>query len=75
MRVVSGARASHRRTGIDNLMHWHGIAGVLPQPSTERTQYPKMGADVDVQHGIPLFVRHVVNRAMPDVARVVHDDI
>ncbi len=45
------------------------------QPTTVRAKNTKRCRDVNVEHRLPLFVAVVVQRAVPDVARVVYDDV
>ena len=48
---------------------------MFTKPTPVGTQNTKLGTGMNIDHGIPLFVTHVVNGAVPYVARVVHDDV
>ena len=42
---------------------------------TGRAQNPKRRGGMHIQHGLPLFIRVALDRSVPDIAGVVHNDV
>ena len=39
------------------------------------TQYPERTIDMDVQHRLKLFIGMIMHSTIPDIARVINDDV